>query len=57
MPKKAYTPEQILNKLREAEILLNQGATVIGTFEGRQAIKLTGQSQAPQLFLHLARTR
>ena len=28
MPKKGYTPEQIINKLREAEILLNQGDTV-----------------------------
>ncbi len=28
MPKKAYTPEQIINKLREAEILLNQGTTL-----------------------------
>ncbi len=25
MPKKAYTPEQIINKLREAEVLLSQG--------------------------------
>ena len=28
MAKKSYTPEQIINKLREAEILLNQGANV-----------------------------
>ncbi len=28
MVKKAYTPEQIINKLREAEILLNQGANI-----------------------------
>ena len=28
MVRKGYTPEQIINKLREAEILLNQGATV-----------------------------
>jgi|TARA_B100002003_G_scaffold71215_1_gene66388 transposase-like protein len=28
MVKKTYTPEQILNKLREAEILLNQGTTL-----------------------------
>ena len=28
MAKKGYTPEQIINKLREAEILLNHGATV-----------------------------
>ena len=28
MAKKWYTPEQIINKLREAEILLSQGETV-----------------------------
>ena len=28
MAKKRYTPEQIINKLREAEIMLNQGATI-----------------------------
>jgi hypothetical protein len=28
MVKKAFKPEQIINKVREAEILLNQGATV-----------------------------
>jgi putative transposase len=28
MPKKSNTPEQIINKLREAEILLSQGTTV-----------------------------
>jgi putative transposase len=28
MGKKGYTPEQIINKLREAEILLSQGETV-----------------------------
>ena len=28
MVRKGYTPEQIINKLREAEILLNQGNTV-----------------------------
>jgi transposase-like protein len=28
MVKKGYTPEQIINKLREAEILINQGATL-----------------------------
>ena len=28
MPKKGNTPEQIINKLREAEILLSQGVTV-----------------------------
>jgi transposase-like protein len=28
MVKKGYTPEQIINKLREAEILLSQGNTI-----------------------------
>ncbi len=28
MAKKGYTAEQIINKLREAEILLNQGANI-----------------------------
>jgi len=28
MAKKGFAPEQIINKLREAEILLNQGATI-----------------------------
>jgi putative transposase len=28
MPKKGYSPEQIINKLREAEVLLSQGNAV-----------------------------
>ena len=28
MARKGFTPEQIINKLREAEVLLNQGATI-----------------------------
>ena len=28
MTRKTYTPEQIINKLREAEVLLSQGATL-----------------------------
>ena len=28
MPKKAYTSEQIINKLREAEVLLSQGNAI-----------------------------
>jgi len=28
MVRKGYTPEQIINKLREAEVLLSQGTTV-----------------------------
>jgi putative transposase len=31
MAKKGYTPEQIINKLREAEIHLSQGATIAET--------------------------
>jgi len=28
MARRAFTPERILNKLREAEVLLSQGSTV-----------------------------
>jgi len=28
MPKKGYSPEQIIHKLREAEVFLSQGVTV-----------------------------
>jgi len=28
MPRKRFTPEQIISKLREAEVLLGQGATI-----------------------------
>ncbi len=28
MVRKGYTPEQIINKLREAEVLLSQGETI-----------------------------
>jgi putative transposase len=28
MPKKGYAPEQIIHKLREAEVLLSQGARI-----------------------------
>ncbi len=28
MGRRTYTPEQIINKLREAEVLLSQGATI-----------------------------
>ena len=31
MAKKGFTPEQIINKLREAEILLSQGETIVVT--------------------------
>ena len=29
MPKKRYTPEQIINSLREAGVLLSQGNTAV----------------------------
>ena len=41
MARKGYTPEQIINKLREAEILLNQGATIA---EASRKIGVTGQT-------------
>ena len=28
MPRKGYTPEQIINKLREAEVLIGQGSAI-----------------------------
>ena len=28
MPKKGYTPEQIINKLREAEVLISKGTAI-----------------------------
>jgi putative transposase len=28
VPKKGYTPEQIINKLREAEVLISQGTAI-----------------------------
>ena len=31
MPRKRYAPEQIISKLREAEVLLSQGQTVAQT--------------------------
>ncbi|MBA7687625.1 IS3 family transposase ISDsp2 [subsurface metagenome] len=41
MAKKSYSPEQVINKLREAEILLNQGATV---GEASRKIRVTEQT-------------
>ena len=35
MGRKAFTPEQIINRLREAEVLLSQGDTVGA--DGREA--------------------
>ena len=41
MVKKAYTPEQIIGKLREAEIILSQGATIT---EASKKIGVTEQT-------------
>jgi len=41
MVRKTYLPEQIINKLREAEILLNRGATIA---EASRKIGVTEQT-------------
>jgi len=41
MARKVYTPEQIINKLREAEILIGQGATSV---EASRKIGVTEQT-------------
>jgi putative transposase len=41
MVKKGYAPEQIINKLREAEILLSQGSSVV---EASRKIGVTEQT-------------
>ncbi len=41
MPKKTYTPEQIINKLREVEVLINQGSSIS---EASRKIGVTGQT-------------
>ncbi len=41
MVRKTYTPEQIINKLREAEIHINQGITIA---EASRKIGVTGQT-------------
>ncbi len=33
MVRKSFTPEQIINKLREAEVLLSQGATLVAVLK------------------------
>ena len=40
MVRKTYTPEQIINKLREAEVLLSQGATKCQLMVGGRASAL-----------------
>jgi putative transposase len=41
MAKKTYTPEQIINKLREAEVYLSQGSSII---EASRKIRVTEQT-------------
>ena len=41
MVKKGYAPEQIINKLREAEILLGQGSSIV---EASRKIGVTEQT-------------
>jgi putative transposase len=41
MPRKRYTPEQIINSLREAEVLLSQGST---TKEAARQLGITEQT-------------
>jgi len=41
MPRKHYTPEQIINSLREAEVLLSQGST---TAEAARHLGITEQT-------------
>jgi len=41
MAKKTYTPEQIINKLREAEVSLSQGSSII---EASRKIGVTEQT-------------
>ena len=41
MAKKTFTPEQIINKLREAEIHINQGISIS---EASRKIGITGQT-------------
>ncbi len=39
MVRKAFKPEQIINKLREAEVLISQGATI---GEASRTLGITG---------------
>ena len=41
MPRKRHTPEQVINKLREAEVVLSQGSTVA---EASRQIGVTEQT-------------
>lgn len=41
MPRKRYSPEQIINKLRQAEVLLSQGQTVA---QACKALEISAQT-------------
>ncbi len=41
MPKKNYRPEEIINKLREADVLLSQGATVAEVVKALEVSEVT----------------
>ena len=41
MPRKRYTPEQIINSLREAEVLISQGSTAA---EAARHLSITEQT-------------
>jgi len=41
MPRKRYTPEQIINSLREAEVLMSQGSTAA---EAARHLSITEQT-------------
>jgi len=43
MVRKGYTPEQIIGKLREAEILLNQGANIGEASRKETPFKIPGR--------------
>lgn len=45
MPKRTFTPEQIVAKLRQLEVLASQGKTV-GQPSGRQDRDLTGRRRS-----------
>ena len=36
MPRKRHTPEQVINKLREAEVVISGGGTVAGASRNKQ---------------------
>ena len=41
MPKKNYRPEDVINKLREADVLLSQGATVAEVVKALEVSEVT----------------